>query len=49
MARDTYFTKKDDLLVFTARIPFSTLGAANVMRVILAAGPTHWMGLFKKY
>jgi len=33
---------KNDLLVVTAGFPFGTPGAANVIRVIPAAGPSHW-------
>ena len=32
----------NDLLVVTAGFPFATPGAANVLRVIPAAGPSHW-------
>lgn len=32
----------NDLLVVTAGFPFGTPGAANVMRIVPAAGPTHW-------
>lgn len=32
----------NDLLVVTAGFPFGTPGAANVIRVIPAAGPSHW-------
>jgi pyruvate kinase len=32
----------NDLLVVTAGFPFGTPGAANIIRVIPAAGPTHW-------
>jgi pyruvate kinase len=35
-------TDKNDLLVVTAGFPFGTPGAANIIRVIPAAGPTHW-------
>jgi pyruvate kinase len=31
-----------DLLVVTAGFPFGTPGAANIIRVIPAAGPTYW-------
>jgi len=34
----------DDLLVVTAGIPFGTPGAANVIRVVPAAGPSCWDG-----
>jgi pyruvate kinase len=34
-----------DLLVVTAGIPFGTPGAANVIRVVPAAGPSCWDGL----
>lgn len=33
---------KNDLLVVTAGFPFATPGAANIIRVIPAAGPTYW-------
>ena len=33
---------KKDLLVVTAGFPFGTPGAANIIRVIPAAGPTFW-------
>ena len=32
----------NDLIVVTAGFPFGTPGAANIVRVIPAAGPTHW-------
>jgi pyruvate kinase len=32
----------NELLVVTAGFPFGTPGAANVVRVVPAAGPTHW-------
>ena len=35
----------NDLLVVTAGIPFGTPGAANVIRVVPAAGPSCWDGL----
>ena len=35
-------TDPNDLLVVTAGFPFATPGAANVIRVVPAAGPTHW-------
>mmetsp|Transcript_20152 Transcript_20152/g.28688 ORF Transcript_20152/g.28688 Transcript_20152/m.28688 type:complete len:275 (-) Transcript_20152:1016-1840(-) len=35
----------DDLLVVTAGLPFGTPGAANVIRVIPAAGPSCWDGV----
>lgn len=35
-------TDKNDLLVVTAGFPFGTAGAANIIRVIPAAGPSHW-------
>ncbi|KAL3914652.1 MAG: hypothetical protein SGILL_006016, partial [Bacillariaceae sp.] len=34
-----------DLLVVTAGLPFGTPGAANVIRIVPAAGPTCWEGL----
>lgn len=34
----------DDLIVVTAGIPFGTPGAANVIRVVPAAGPSCWDG-----
>ena len=37
-------TSPDDLLVVTAGIPFGTPGAANVIRIVPAAGPTCWDG-----
>jgi len=33
---------RNDLLVVTAGFPFGTPGAANIIRVIPAAGPTYW-------
>lgn len=35
----------NDLLVVTAGIPFGTPGAANVVRVVPAAGPSCWDGI----
>ena len=35
----------NDLLVVTAGIPFGTPGAANVIRVVPAAGPSCWDGV----
>ena len=35
----------DDLLVVTAGLPFGTPGAANVVRIIPAAGPSCWNGV----
>lgn len=35
----------DDLMVVTAGIPFGTPGAANVIRVVPAAGPSCWDGI----
>ena len=35
----------DDLLVVTAGIPFGTPGAANVIRIVPAAGPSCWDGV----
>mmetsp|Transcript_29938 Transcript_29938/g.89024 ORF Transcript_29938/g.89024 Transcript_29938/m.89024 type:complete len:187 (-) Transcript_29938:592-1152(-) len=35
----------NDLLVVTAGIPFGTPGAANVVRVVPAAGPSCWDGV----
>lgn len=35
-------TEDKDLLVVTAGFPFGTPGAANIIRVIPAAGPTFW-------
>jgi len=35
----------DDLLVVTAGLPFGTPGAANVIRIVPAAGPTCWDGV----
>ena len=32
----------NDLLVVTAGFPFGTPGASNIIRVIPAAGPSHW-------
>ena len=37
-------TKPEDLLVVTAGLPFGTPGAANVLRVLPAAGPLCWDG-----
>lgn len=34
--------EQNDLLVVTAGFPFGTPGAANIIRVIPAAGPTYW-------
>lgn len=34
----------DDLLVVTAGLPFGTPGAANVIRIVPAAGPACWEG-----
>ena len=34
----------DDLIVVTAGLPFGTPGAANVIRVLPAAGPACWDG-----
>ena len=38
-------TDPNDLLVVTAGIPFGTAGAANIIRVVPAAGPTCWDGV----
>ena len=38
-------TTPDDLLVVTAGLPFGTPGAANVIRVVPAAGPACWDGM----
>jgi len=38
-------TDPDDLLIVTAGIPFGTPGAANVIRVVPAAGPSCWNGV----
>lgn len=38
-------TDPNDLLVVTAGIPFGTPGAANIIRVVPAAGPTCWDGV----
>jgi len=38
-------TNPDDLLVVTAGLPFGTPGAANVIRVVPAAGPECWDGV----
>mmetsp|Transcript_31189 Transcript_31189/g.34507 ORF Transcript_31189/g.34507 Transcript_31189/m.34507 type:complete len:579 (+) Transcript_31189:75-1811(+) len=38
-------TDPGDLLVVTAGLPFGTPGAANVIRVVPAAGPSCWDGL----
>ncbi|KAL7574727.1 hypothetical protein ACA910_017291 [Epithemia clementina (nom. ined.)] len=35
----------DDLLVVTAGLPFGTPGAANILRIVPAAGPSCWDGL----
>ena len=35
----------DDLLVVTAGLPFGTPGAANIVRVVPAAGPSCWDGV----
>ena len=35
----------DDLLVVTAGLPFGTPGAANIIRVVPAAGPSCWDGI----
>jgi pyruvate kinase len=35
----------DDLLVVTAGLPFGTPGAANVIRIVPAAGPSCWDGV----
>ncbi|KAL7558815.1 hypothetical protein ACA910_018312 [Epithemia clementina (nom. ined.)] len=35
----------DDLLVVTAGLPFGTPGAANIIRIVPAAGPTCWDGV----
>jgi pyruvate kinase len=35
----------EDLLVVTAGLPFGTPGAANIIRVVPAAGPSCWDGL----
>jgi pyruvate kinase len=35
----------EDLLVVTAGLPFGTPGAANIVRVVPAAGPSCWDGL----
>jgi len=35
----------DDLLVVTAGLPFGTPGAANVIRIVPAAGPSCWEGV----
>mmetsp|Transcript_88593 Transcript_88593/g.173289 ORF Transcript_88593/g.173289 Transcript_88593/m.173289 type:complete len:589 (-) Transcript_88593:229-1995(-) len=35
----------DDLLVVTAGLPFGTPGAANLLRIVPAAGPTCWNGV----
>ena len=35
-------SEPNDLLVVTAGFPFATPGAANIIRVIPAAGPTYW-------
>lgn len=38
-------TDPNDLLVVTAGIPFGTPGAANVIRMVPAAGPNCWNGV----
>jgi len=38
-------TDPDDLLVVTAGLPFGTPGAANIIRVVPAAGPACWDGM----
>uniref|UniRef100_A0A6U3QDQ2 Pyruvate kinase n=2 Tax=Ditylum brightwellii TaxID=49249 RepID=A0A6U3QDQ2_9STRA len=38
-------TDPNDLLVVTAGIPFGTPGAANVIRIVPAAGPSCWDGV----
>ena len=35
----------NDLLVVTAGLPFGTPGAANIIRVLPAAGPQCWDGV----
>jgi len=35
----------NDLLVVTAGIPFGTPGAANIIRLLPAAGPSCWDGV----
>lgn len=35
----------NDLLVVTAGLPFGTPGAANIIRVVPAAGPSCWDGI----
>jgi pyruvate kinase len=35
----------DDLLVVTAGVPFGTPGAANIIRIVPAAGPSCWDGV----
>ena len=35
----------DDLLVVTAGLPFGTPGAANLIRIVPAAGPSCWDGM----
>jgi pyruvate kinase len=35
----------DDLLVVTAGLPFGTPGAANLIRIVPAAGPSCWNGV----
>jgi pyruvate kinase len=37
-----FVSDPNDLLVVTAGFPFGTPGAANIIRVIPAAGPTYW-------
>jgi len=39
-----FVTDPDDLLVVTAGLPFGTPGAANVIRIVPAAGPSCWEG-----
>lgn len=41
-ARKGLVSCPNDLLVVTAGFPFATPGAANVIRVVPAAGPSHW-------
>jgi len=38
-------TTPTDLLVVTAGVPFGTPGAANVIRIVPAAGPSCWDGV----
>jgi pyruvate kinase len=35
----------NDILVVTAGLPFGTPGAANIIRVLPAAGPQCWDGI----